>query len=424
MANNMTITENTPIVHKGVDISKHNGYINWSQVDKNEIDFVILRAGYGFNTVDPRFKEYIEGAIKAGLDIGIYWFSYAHNASDAMREAQRCVEVIEPYRKYIKYPVWFDWEYDSDNYVRKHYGIVLNKAQVSAIAKSFMQTIIANGYETGNYANPDYLNRYFTEDIKNNYDLWLAHVKDGKGNPLQKSPYKGKYTMHQYSWVGIPKGFSSNTDMDYAYFNYVTKEQPAPVVQPVEVPAVEKHYQVPEGIKFYTDTSKNVIVDFSYKSKSKLFVSDHFQVYEFASIRGQTLYSNRVLIHNKLIILLEALFKELNCSKMIVNSGYRTEAHDKVVGGSGSGWHTKGRAADITCYDKKGNIIPATTVCMTLESMGGVYGIGFISHTSVHVDTRPPSQKWHGVETIPGNPSLARLGYKNFKEYFEATNKI
>ena len=197
MANNMTITDNTPIVHKGVDISKHNGVINWSIVDKNEIDFVIIRAGYGFNTVDPMFEKNIKGAISAGLDVGIYWFSYAHTPDDAVKEAKKCIATIEPYKDKIKYPVWFDWEYDSDNYVRKQYGIVLNKAQVSSIAKAFMQTVIANGYRTGNYANPDYLTRYFNDDIKENYDLWLAHVKDGKGNPLQRSSYKGKYVRHQ-----------------------------------------------------------------------------------------------------------------------------------------------------------------------------------------------------------------------------------
>ena len=410
MANNMTITDSTPIVHKGVDISKHNGYIDWKQVDKNEIDFVIIRAGYGFNTVDPKFKEYIEGAISAGLDIGIYWFSYAHNNDDAVIEAKKCIETIEPYKQYIKYPVFWDWEYDSDNYVRKRYGIVLSKAQVSSMAKAFMETIVANGYRTGNYANPDYLTRFFNDSVKNNYDLWLAHVRTW-GNPLQRSSYKGQYTIHQYSWVGTPKGFSGKTDMDYAYFDYV----------PVSTnnTTAEKHYSIPDGVGFRTDPNKNVITSYAYKSRKSTFVSDHFQVWEFASFRTSTkLYSDTVKIHNKLIVILEALFKELNCSKMIVNSGYRTEEHDKAVGGSGTGWHTKGRAVDITCYDKKGNVISAKTVCVTLENMGGIYGIGFISNTAVHVDTRPMSQKWYGDETVAGAPSIEKLGYHSFADYF------
>jgi GH25 family lysozyme M1 (1,4-beta-N-acetylmuramidase) len=205
MANNITIDIDTPIIYRGADISKHNGDINWDKVDNKELNFVIIRAGYGFSTVDVQFYRNIEGAIKAGVDVGIYWFSYAHTAEDAKLEAQACLRIIEPYKEHITFPVWFDWEYDSDNYVRNHYGIVLDKARVSAIAKSFMQTVEAAGYKTGNYSNPDYLKRYFNDDIKNNYDVWLAHVKDSKGNPRLRSDYQGAYTMHQYSWVGQPK---------------------------------------------------------------------------------------------------------------------------------------------------------------------------------------------------------------------------
>ena len=64
------------LIAKGADISKHNGNIDWNRVKKTEVNFVIIRAGFGFNTVDPMFKTYIENAIKCGLDIGIYWFSY------------------------------------------------------------------------------------------------------------------------------------------------------------------------------------------------------------------------------------------------------------------------------------------------------------------------------------------------------------
>lgn len=414
MANNVTVTNQSKILHKGVDISKHNGNINWDIVNKDEIDFVIIRAGYGFSTVDIKFEYNIKGAISKGLDIGIYWFSYAHNEADAEKEANFCLKLIEPYKQYITYPVWFDWEYDSDTYVRKQYGIVTDKWTVSAMAKKFMETIKAAGYKTGNYSNIDYLTRYYTDDIKENYDLWLAHVWDAKGNPREHSSYKGKYTIHQYSWVGQPTGFTTKTDMNYAYFDYVPAPEPEPVIE--DKP---KTYQVPKGIKFYKDPSLNVISVYPFRTFKKLRVSDHFQVNEFASYKTtNTLYDDNVRIHNKLIVILEALYKELNCSKIIVNSGYRTPEHDKSVGGSGTGYHTKGRAADVTCYDKKGNIIPAQTVCITLENMGGIYGIGYISKSSVHVDTRPEKSKWYGDETVKGAPNISKLGYNSFAEYF------
>ena len=264
-----------------------------------------------------------------------------------------------------------------------------------------MKTIASAGYKTGNYSNKDYLNRFFDNDIKNNYDIWLAHVADGKGNPLTTSNYTGQYIMHQYSWVGRTQGFLSNTDMDFCFVNYstasnISKEN-------------KKTYQIPENIKFLTDVNKNVITNYIYSKSKDKFLSDHFQVKEFASGNGE----EKVKIHNKLIIILEALFKELDCSKIIVTSGYRTKEKDIAVGGSGTGYHTLGRAADVICYDKQGNIIPAKKVCCALEDMGGIYGIGYISPTAVHIDTRPKNKKWWGDETKKNSPAI-----NSFHDYF------
>lgn len=389
------------VLFKGVDISNHNS-IDWTKVTKSkDLDFVIIRAGYGKNTIDAKFRVNIENAIKKGLDIGIYWFSYAQNAEAAKQEAEFCLKTLNEYRKYITYPVFFDWENDSYNYVVKTYKITPTKQLVSDMARAFMKTIASAGYKTGNYSNKDYLNRFFDNDVKNNYDIWLAHVADGKGNPLTTSNYTGQYIMHQYSWVGRPQGFLSNTDMDFCFVNYsiasnISKEN-------------KKTYQIPENIKFLTDVNKNVITTYIYSKSKDKFLSDHFQVKEFASGNKE----EKVKIHNKLIIILEALFKELDCSKIIVTSGYRTKEKDIAVGGDGTGYHTLGRAADIVCYNKQGNIISAKKVCCALEDMGGIYGIGYISPTAVHIDTRPKNKKWWGDETKKNSPTI-----NSFHDYF------
>ena len=96
------------VLFKGVDISNHNS-IDWTKVTKSkDLDFVIIRAGYGKNTVDAKFRVNIENAIKKGLYIGIYWFSYAQNAEVAKQEAEFCLKTLNEYRKYITYPVFFD----------------------------------------------------------------------------------------------------------------------------------------------------------------------------------------------------------------------------------------------------------------------------------------------------------------------------
>lgn len=399
------------VLYKGIDISYHN-IINWSKVKKGDFDFVIIRAGYGFRTVDDEFKTNIEAAIKLGLHIGIYWFSYAGTVEHAKREAEYCLKVIAPYKQYIDFPVWFDWEYDSKDYVIEEYKIIPTRQLVSDMAIAFMETVKKAGYKTGNYSNIDYLNLYFDDRVKNNYDTWLAHV-GFNGATLNRTYYKGKYTMWQYSWKGKFNGFSGvGVDMDYCYTDYigkVTENKPA-----------NKTYSVPAGITFDRDVTKNVITTYSYKSHKDRKLSNHFKVKEFVSRKNtNTLYSDKVKVHNKLIIILEALYRELDCSKIIVNSGYRTAAHDKAVGGSGTGQHTLGRAADIVCYDKNGRIISAKKVCCTLEDMGGIYGIGYISENAVHVDTRLKSKKWWGDETKSGSPNINKLGYNSFHDYFK-----
>lgn len=401
------------IIAKGVDISNHNGNIDWNRVKKTEVNFVIIRAGFGFNTVDPMFKTYIENAVKCGLDIGIYWFSYAGSAVDARKEAEFCLKTIAPYKKHINYPVFFDWENDSYNYVKRVYGITPTKKLISDMAIEFMDTIGQAGYKVGNYNSVSYLNTYFDDRVKGNYDTWVAHVKDKNGNPLEKTSYSGKYSLHQYSWVGRPSGFNSNTDMDYCYKDYTGKA----ATKAAESVKSDK-YVVPNNVTFKVPTSKNVITTYFLKAHGEVKLSDHFKVKEFVSKSGNKLYSDKVKIHNKLIEILEALYAKLDCSMIIVNSGYRTAEHDKAVGGNGKGQHTLGRAADVVCYDKNKKIINAKAVCIALEEMGGVYGIGYISPNAVHVDTRPKSSQWYGDETKAGSPSIFKLGYKSFRDYF------
>ena len=388
------------VTYKGVDISSHNS-ITWSKVNPKEIDFVMIRAGYGFKTEDKSFRTNIENAIRLGLHIGIYWFSYAGTVEQAIEEAKGCLNIIGQFRKYIDFPIFFDWEYDSYNYVVKTYKITPTKQIVSDMAIAFMDTIKKAGYKVGNYSNPDYCNRFFDDRVKNNYDTWIAHV--GKnGNPLEKTSYTGKYTMHQYSWVGRPSGFNSDTDMDYCYKDYIGGNSST----------TEKKYLVNCEKEQSVD-----VIDYNYATQGNSFLSPHFQIKEFKSPD-----SNTVKIDNRLIWILERLFEDLNCSKMIVNSGYRTIAQDKKVGGDGKGYHTKGMAADIKAYDKNGKVISAKIVCQKLCDYGDVFGIGYINAESVHIDTRSRVNIWFGDET--NGVSLIKAGYTDFDGYFNGKQLI
>ena len=97
----------------------------------------------------------------------------------------------------------------------------------------------------------------------------------------------------------------------------------------------------------------------SYANDDKTYLSHHFNVQEFRCKCGQV---HEILIDSSLISKLERIFTAINCSKIIVTSGYRCEKHDKTVGGSGCGQHTKGTAADIICYSQDGQPISSKKV--------------------------------------------------------------
>lgn len=147
-----------------------------------------------------------------------------------------------------------------------------------------------------------------------------------------------------------------------------------------------------------------------FESGDKSQLSQHFNVQEFRCKCGK---EHEILIAEELVEKLEKLYSALNCSKIIVTSGYRCTAHDKNVGGSGSGQHTKGNAADICCYGQDGQPISSKTVCCKAQDIG-FGGIANITaeYKYTHVDVRTGS-KWYGDE-IKGNSTVT----SDFYQYF------
>ena len=105
----------------------------------------------------------------------------------------------------------------------------------------------------------------------------------------------------------------------------------------------------------------------SYNSDDNTQLSPHFNVQEFKCKCGK---EHEILIADELIEKLEKLYDALNCSKIIVTSGYRCPVHDKAVGGTSSGQHTKGNAADIVCYGQDGQPVSSKLVCCKAQDIG------------------------------------------------------
>ena len=145
----------------------------------------------------------------------------------------------------------------------------------------------------------------------------------------------------------------------------------------------------------------------TYKFDDQTQLSPHFNAREFRCQCGQP---HETLIASELVDKLEALYTALNCSKIIVTSGYRCPEHDKAVGGTSSGQHTKGTAADVCCY---GQPISSKTVCCKAQNLGfgGIANITS-SYQYTHLDVRT-GYRWLGDETN-GNGTVTEDFYKYF----------
>lgn len=203
---------------KGIDVSEHNGVIDWEQVKASGVSFAILRAGYG-QTVDLRFKRNASECARLDLPIGAYWFSYALNAAEAAREAARCLDTVRPY--HMTYPISFDLEYDSVKHAQKN-GVYIGMDLATEMALAFCRAVRAAGYSAMNYANPDYLRRYYDTRIQAEFPLWLAQWP-GEAPDLD-NPSRPCF-LWQYTANGKVPGISGPVDLDVCYEAAAAREK-------------------------------------------------------------------------------------------------------------------------------------------------------------------------------------------------------
>lgn len=165
-----------------------------------------------------------------------------------------------------------------------------------------------------------------------------------------------------------------------------------------------------KGNAVYTIKSSTSTRDNEYDYNSDVQLSNHFNTTEFRCKCGK---HHVIKINPLLIEKLEKLHSMLKCSKIIVTSGYRCENHDKTVGGSGSGQHTLGTAADVVCYDINGDIISSKIVSCVAQDLGFM-GIGNINNNyqAIHLDVRT-NNKWYGDEVVNNNSITT-----NFYDYY------
>ncbi len=188
----------------GIDVSTWQDEIDFEKVKANGVEFVIIRMGFGHNNdgenvYDNRYFENIKKAKEAGLDIGIYFFSYASNESEAINQANFILDTLDG--EDLELPIVFDWE-DWEDF--EEYNLNFN--DINNIADAFLNKIEESGYEAMLYGSASYLENVWDLD----YKVWMAHYTD-------QTDYEGDYYIWQLTSSGKVDGISGNTDLNVLY---------------------------------------------------------------------------------------------------------------------------------------------------------------------------------------------------------------
>lgn len=198
---------------KGIDVSVHQGDINWKKVKSDSVEFAILRAGYGreITQKDAQFEKNYAGCNANAIPVGAYWYSYALSVSEAKREAATCLKSIE--NKTFEYPIYFD--------IKNKTQLALSEDLLQKITVAFCEELEAAGYWVGIYSYKSFLESNFTPEILNRYAVWVALTGATQNN------FKYPHGIWQYSHTGKIDGINTNVDLNYGYVDYPTSMRAA-----------------------------------------------------------------------------------------------------------------------------------------------------------------------------------------------------
>ena len=195
-------------VKKIIDVSEHQGIINWDKVkEQGDIDGVILRAGFGSFYEDGQFAYNIMALKRLNIPYGIYIFSYAENDSEATLEANGIINTINKYSLNPTLGVYYDIEDWSLGYVN---SFNITKETYESMSNVFLTTIRNAGYTAGIYTGVSFASNRLSENTRTNI-TWIAQYNIS-------CQYTGTYKMWQYSSSGTIPGINTKVDMN-VWFN-------------------------------------------------------------------------------------------------------------------------------------------------------------------------------------------------------------
>ncbi|MBQ9530513.1 MAG: fibronectin type III domain-containing protein [Eubacterium sp.] len=204
----------------GIDISVHNGTIDFKKLSKTDTDIVIIRGGYrgyaasGPMREDTNFDYNIKNALANGFEVGVYFYSQAVTEAEARDEAEYILDIVKGYS--FTLPIYFDYEFAEVSTGRLDSAWnsgKLNKSKMAKNAIAFCEVIEKAGYKAGVYSSTSFFQTKYDDSLfDKGYAMWLAHYNS-------KTSYAGDYEIWQYSAKGHVDGISGYVDSNYVYYD-------------------------------------------------------------------------------------------------------------------------------------------------------------------------------------------------------------
>ena len=197
------LSQITSLKWLGIDLSGWDDTVYWD-VLKTQVKFVILRAGYGQGGNDSVYERYYKKCKEIGMPVGAYWYAKATTVKGAREEANYFLNKLKG--KKFEFPVYYDIEENSI--------FATGRNNVSNMLKEFCTILENNKYYCGVYSSRSFLDEYFTNEVLNRYDIWMAQYAS--------STSYTKHLISQFTGSGTLSGKPGECDLNYCYYDYPT----------------------------------------------------------------------------------------------------------------------------------------------------------------------------------------------------------
>lgn len=156
----------------GIDVSEHNGILDWKQIAAAGVRFAIIREGYGSSYLDSRFYANVNGALEAGLSLGVYHFGYARDEGELEIEKDFLLHVLKDCGLTPNLlPMGVFWDVEDDSYRGRTFP---TSYLIHRMCKNFCESVAAAGYKAGIYSSAGWMQSFIRVKDLTQYTIWAA----------------------------------------------------------------------------------------------------------------------------------------------------------------------------------------------------------------------------------------------------------